>query len=234
VKALVFNMRIKAKKSLKRRLSFDEAKDLESNLMRRQRRGAIEPCYRPTPTERDQGEEPKCQLRFFLLAPTFRYCPGCTAYMRNVASLRSVRARKAKVILVEEFRASNIDVLARDKTQLVAMNGRLAKELNETKALIAGLHQEKNEMKVAIRDWNVALQNEYAKTQSLAVQVREGQNQISSLTFQLGREASDHQATKLQIATSNLSYEDQVGYQQHPHAYQAEAPYYQQPYQQLA
>ena len=227
-------MRIKAKKSLKHRLSFDEAKDLESNLMRKQRRGAIEPCYRPTPTERDQGEEPKCQLRFFLLAPTFRYCPGCTAYRRNVASLRSVRARKAKVILVEEFRASNIDVLARDKTQLVAMNGRLAKELNETKALIAGLQQEKAEMKVAIRDWNVALQNEYAKTQSLAVQVREGQNQISSLTFQLGREASDHQATKLQIATSNLSYEDQVGYQQHPHAYQAEAPYYQQPYQQLA
>ena len=227
-------MRIKVKKGLKRRLSCDEAKDLESNLMRKQRRGAIEPCYRPTPTERDQGEEPKCQLRFFLLAPTFRYCPGCTAYRRNVASLRSVRARKAKVILVEEFRASNIDVLARDKTQLVAMNGRLAKELNETKALIAGLHQEKNKMKVAIRDWNVALQNEYAKTQSLAVQVREGQNQISALTFQLGREASDHQASKLQIATSHLSYDDQVGYQQHPHAYQSEAQYYQQPYQQLA
>jgi hypothetical protein len=234
VKAIVFIMRIKAKKGLKRRLSCDEAKDLESNLMRKQRRGAIEPCYRPTPTERDEGEEPKCQLRFFLLAPTFRYCPACTAYRRNAASLRSVRARKAKEILVEEFRASNFDVLARDKTQLLAMNGRLAKELDETKALIAGLHQEKNEMKVAIRDWNVALQNEYAKTQSLAVQVREGQNQISSLTFQLGREASDHQATKLQIATSNLSYEDQVGYQQHPHAYQAEAPYYQQPYQQLA
>jgi len=135
---------------------------------------------------------------------------------------------------VEEFRASNFDVLARDKTQLLAMNARLAKELDETKALIAGLHQEKNEMKVAIRDWNVALQNEYAKTQSLAVQVREGQNQISSLTFQLGREASDHQATKLQISASNLSYEDQVGYQQHPHAYQVEAPYYQQSYQQLA
>jgi hypothetical protein len=234
VKAIVFIMRIKAKKGLKRRLSCDEAKDLEGNLMRKQRRGAIEPCYRPTPTERDQGEEPKCQLRFFLLAPTFRYCPACTAYRRNATSLRSVRARKAKEILVEEFRASNFDVLARDKTQLLAMNGRLAKELNETKALIAGLHQEKNEMKVAIRDWNVALQNEYAKTQSLAVQVREGQNQISALTFQLGREASDHQASKLQIATSNLSYEDQVGYQQHPHAYQSEAPYYQQPYQQMA
>ena len=223
-------MRIKAKKGLKRRLSCDEAKGLEDNLMRKQRRGAIEPCYRPTPTERDEGEEPKCQLRFFLLAPTFRFCPGCTAYRRNAASLRSVRARKAKELLVEEFRASNFDVLARDKTQLVAMNGRL----NETKALIAGLHQEKNEMKVAIRDWNVALQNEYAKTQSLAVQIREGQNQISALTFKLGREASDHQASKLQIATSHLSYDDQVGYQQHPHAYQSEAQYYQQPYQQMA
>ena len=116
MKAIVFIMRIKAKKGLKRRLSCDEAKDLESNLMRKQRRGAIEPCYRPTPTERDQGKEPKCQLRFFLLAPTFRYCPGCTAYRRNVASLRSVRARKAKVILVEEFRASNIDVLSLAKT----------------------------------------------------------------------------------------------------------------------
>jgi len=225
-------MRIKAKKSLKRRLSFDEAKDLESNLMRRQRRGAIEPCYRPTPTERDEGEEPKCQLRFFLPAPTFRFCPGCTTYRRNAASLCSVRARKAKELLVEEFRASNFDVLARDKTQLLAMNAQLAKELDEKKALLAGLYQEKNEMKVALRDWNVAMQEQYAKNQSLTVQIREGQTHISSLTFQLGREASDHQATKLQISASNLSYEGQVGYQQQLPAYQA--PFYQPSYQQLA
>jgi chromosome segregation ATPase len=135
---------------------------------------------------------------------------------------------------MEEFRASNIDVLARDKSQLVAMNGRLAKELNDTKALIAGLQKEKNEWQVAINEWDVALQNESAKTQSLTVQISECQHQISALTFKLGREASDHQASKLQIATSHLSYHDQVGYPQHPPAYQSEAHYYQQPYQQLA
>ncbi len=135
---------------------------------------------------------------------------------------------------MEEFRSANFDTIARDKTQLLAMNSQLAKELDETKASIAGLYQEKNEMKVAIRDWNVALQNEYAKTQSLAAQVREGQNQISSLTFQLGREASDHQATKLQVSASQQSYEGQVGYQQQLPAYQVEAPFYQPSYQQLA
>jgi hypothetical protein len=190
-------------------------------------------CYRPTATKRDQGEEHKCELRFFLLAPTFRYCPGCIVYRRNVAALRSIQAKKAKEILMEEFRASNVDVLARDKSQLVSMNGRLARELNDTKALIAGLQKEKTEMQVAINEWDVALQNESAKTQSLTVQISECQHQISALTFKLGREASDHQASKLQIATSHLSYHDQVGYPQHPPAYQSEAHYYQQPYQQL-
>ena len=133
---------------------------------------------------------------------------------------------------MEEFRASNIDVLARDKSQLVAMNGRLAKELNDTKALIAGLQQEKTEMQVAINEWNVALQNESAKTQALTLQLGECQHQISALTFKLGREASDHQASKLQMAPSHMMYHDQVGFQQHPQAYQSEGVYYQQPYQQ--
>ena len=135
---------------------------------------------------------------------------------------------------MEEFRASNIDVLARDKSHLVSMNGRLAKELHDAEALIAGLQREKNEWQVAINEWEVALQNESAKTQALTVQISECQHQISALTFKLGREASDHQASKLQIATSHLSYDDQMGYQQHPPAYQSEAQYYQQPYQQLA
>ena len=134
---------------------------------------------------------------------------------------------------MEEFRATNVDVLARDKSHLVSMNGRLAKELHDAEALIAGLQKEKNEWQVAINEWDVALQNESAKTQSLTVQISECQHQISALTFKLGREASDHQASKLQIATSHLTYHDQVGYPQHPPAYQSEVLYYQQPYQQL-
>ena len=134
---------------------------------------------------------------------------------------------------MEEFRATNVDVLARDKSHLVSMNGRLAKELHDAEALIAGLQREKNEWQVAINEWEVALQNESAKTQALTVQIGEYQHQISALTFKLGREASDHQASKLQIATSHLTYHDQVGYPQHPPAYQSEVLYYQQPYQQL-
>ena len=64
---------------------------------------------------------------------------------------------------MEEFRASNFDIIARDKTQLLTMNAQLAKELDEKKALLACLYQEKNEMKVALRDWNVAMQEQYAK-----------------------------------------------------------------------
>ena len=133
---------------------------------------------------------------------------------------------------MEEFRATNVDVLTRDKSHLVSMNGRLAKELQDAEALIAGLQREKNEWQVAITNWEVALQNESAKTQALTVQIGEYQHQISALTFKLGREASDHQASKLQIATSHLTYHDQVGYPQHPPAYQSEVLYYQQPYQQ--
>jgi len=133
---------------------------------------------------------------------------------------------------MEEFRATNVDVLARDKSHLVSMNGRLAKELQDAEALITGLQREKNEWQVVITDWEVALQNESAKTQALTLQLGECQHQISALTFKLGREASDHQASKLQIATSHLTYHDQVGFPQHPPAYQSEGIYYQQPYQQ--
>jgi hypothetical protein len=132
-------MKVKAKKTLKRRLTFEEAKDLECQLMRRQRRGAIPLCYRPKPKERDEGEEPKCQLKYFLPAPTFRFCPQCAIYRRNVSSLWSHRSKKAKEILVEEFRSANFDTIARDKTQLLAINSQLAKELGEKKALLAGL-----------------------------------------------------------------------------------------------
>ncbi len=226
-------MKIQPKKCLIRRLPRSEAKSVEDNLLRKQRRGTMALCYRPTATKRSQGEEHKCELRFFLLAPTFRYCPGCIVYRRNVAAIRSIQAKKAKEILMEEFRATNVDVLTRDKSHLVSMNGRLAKELQDAEALIAGLQREKNEWQVAINDWEVALQNESAKTQALTVQIGEYQHQISALTFKLGREASDHQASKLQIATSHLTYHDQVGYPQHPPAYQSEVLYYQQPYQQL-
>jgi chromosome segregation ATPase len=134
---------------------------------------------------------------------------------------------------MEEFRTNNVDVLTRDKSHLVSINGQLAKELQDAEALITGLQREKNEWQVAITNWEVALQNESAKTQALTVQIGEYQHQISALTFKLGREASDHQASKLQIATSHLTYHDQVGYPQHPPAYQSEVLYYQQPYQQL-
>ena len=134
---------------------------------------------------------------------------------------------------MEEFRTNNVDVLTRDKSHLVSINGQLAKELQDAEALITGLQREKNEWQVAINEWEVALQNESAKTQALSLQISECQHQISALTFKLGREASDHQASKLQIATSHLTYHDQVGYPQHPPAYQSEAHYYQQPYQQL-
>jgi hypothetical protein len=231
-------MKVKAKKTLKRRLTFEEAKDLECQLMRRQRRGAIPLCYRPKPKERDEGEEPKCQLKYFLPAPTFRFCPQCAIYRRNVSSLWSHRSKKAKEILVEEFRSANFDTIARDKTQLLAINSQLAKELGEKKALLAGLQQEKNEMKAALRDWNVAMQEQYSKNQSLAEQVREGQNQISSLTFHLGREVNDHQATKQLVSATQQSYEGQLNqptaYQPQMPAYQVEAPFYQTSYQQIA
>ena len=139
---------------------------------------------------------------------------------------------------MEEFRSANFDTIARDKTQLLAMNSQLAKELGEKKTLLAGLQQEKNEMKAALRDWNVAMQEQYSKNQSLAVQVREGQNQISSLTFHLGREVNDHQATKQQVSATQQSYEGQLNqptaYQQQMPAYQVEAPFYQTSYQQIA
>ena len=226
-------MKIQPKKCLIRRLPRSEAKSMEDNLLRKRRRGKMALCCRPTATKRSLGEEHKCELRFYVLSPTFRYCPGCIIYRRNVSAIRSIQAKKAKEILMEEFRATNVDVLARDKSHLVSMNGRLAKELQDAEALIAGLQREKNEWQVAINGWEVALQNESAKTQALTVQISEYQHQISALTFKLGREASDHQASKLQIATSHLTYHDQVGYPQHPPAYQSEVLYYQQPYQQL-
>ena len=133
---------------------------------------------------------------------------------------------------MEEFRTNNVDVLTRDKSHLVSINGQLAKELQDAEALITGLQREKNEWQVAITNWEVALQNESAKTQALTLQIGECQHQISALTFKLGQEASDHQASKLQIATSHLTYHDQVGFPQHPPAYQSEGVYYQQPYQQ--
>jgi phenylalanyl-tRNA synthetase alpha subunit len=133
---------------------------------------------------------------------------------------------------MEEFRATNVDVLARDKSHLVSLNNRLAQELRDAEALNNGLQKEKNEWQVAINEWEVALQNESAKTQALTLQIGECQHQISALTFKLGRKASDHQASKLQIATSHLTYHDQVGFPQHPPAYQSEGVYYQQPYQQ--
>ncbi len=226
-------MKTQPKKCLLRRLARSEAKSVEDSLLRKQRRGTMALCYRPSTTKRNQGEEHKCELRLFLLAPTFRYCPGCIVYRRNVSTIHSIQAKKAKEILMEEFRTNNVDVLTRDKSHLVSINGQLAKELQDAEALITGLQREKNEWQVVINNWEVALQNESAKTQALTVQIGEYQHQISALTFKLGREASDHQASKLQMATSQLTYHDQVGYPQHPPAYQSEVLYYQQPYQQL-
>ena len=225
-------MKTQPKKCLLRRLARSEAKNVEDSLLRKQRRGTMALCGRPTATERSLGEEHKCELRFYVLSPTFRYCPGCIIYRRNVSAIRSIQAKKAKEILMEEFRATNVDVLARDKSHLVSMNSRLAQELRDAEALINGLQKEKNEWQVAINEWEVALQNESAKTQALTLQIGECQHQISALTFKLGREASDHQASKLQMAPSHMMYHDQVGFQQHPQAYQSEGVYYQQPYQQ--
>ena len=143
-------MKTQPKKCLLRRLARSEAKNVEDSLLRKQRRGTMALCGRPTATERSLGEEHKCELRFYVLSPTFRYCPGCIIYRRNVSAIRSIQAKKAKEILMEEFRATNVDVLARDKSHLVSLNSRLAQELRDAEALNNGLQKEKNEWQVAI------------------------------------------------------------------------------------
>ena len=215
-------MKVKVQKTLKKRLTKEEANELERQLMRRQRRGAIPHCDRPKPKERDEGALPKCQLRYFLPAPTFRYCPPCVVYRRNLSSLKSHRARQARQYLVEEFRAANLDTISKDKNQLLATNSRLSRELDEKKTVIASLHQDKFEMQNALRDWNSIMQEQYTKTHSLVAQVRDGQNQISSLTFQLGQEVNNHQATKQQMSTTQQVTE---GQQNQPTTYQQQSNY---------
>ena len=82
------------------------------------------------------------------------------------------------------------------------------------------------------------MQEQYSKNLSLAEQVREGQNQISSLTFHLGREVNDHHATKQLVSATQQSHEGQLNqptaYQPQMLVYQVEAPFYQTSYQQIA
>ena len=179
-----------------------EIEHLEKLYLTKQRRGSIPPCYRPQTSAIDLGAVHNCVLKSFPENPTTRFCPGCVKYCRNAATVRCNRARKAQLLLVAEFQDAAVDNLAQEKEVILAASATRAQELVEVKASIQAFVQEKAAIQHALKLAQTALHHQQCCNATMLEQFRATRSQLSSMTFYLGKEVSEHRQTKQQLAVA--------------------------------
>ena len=199
------------------RLSTEQITDLEHVLGIKQRRGNLKECFRPSQQQRDEGEVPKCELRFYVLAPTFRFCPGCKKYRNTLASGRHKRkGRKERLEKLTSMATTN-SALDREKEALVKKNTTIQQQLSNKNAAVAQLQEDKVAFCQAARQWHLRFQTELATNSELMQQATVLRDEVSSLTQQL--HGLNKEATSVSIFCSPTSQEQQA-----PHMWQAYYP----------
>ena len=170
---------------LRKRLSPQEASEWEYKLLGMQRRGLLKECQRPGAQQRRLNVPIHCALKHYVLAPTFRYCPGCTTYRHGLSHYNSVEKRRAKEKIIADFEKSNLAMLTRDRKSLLDQNEKLTRDGLEMSSVIQKLRQEKIENAVSVQRWNGALQREKIKSSRLNQEVSQKQEKIATLNSQL-------------------------------------------------
>ena len=199
------------------RLSPKQTTDLERVLGIKQRRGNLKECFRPSQQQRDEGEVPKCELRFYLLAPTFRFCPGCRRYRSTLASGRhKKKIRKERLDKLTSMATTN-SALDREKEALVKKNTAIQQQLLDKNAAVARLQEDKVAFCQAARQWHLRFQSELATNSELMQQATVLRDEVPSLTQQLHGLNKD--ATSVSIFCSPTSQEQQA-----PQVWQAYYP----------
>ena len=168
----------------------------ERFLLCKQRRGQLEPCFRPCSSLRDGGALPFCIPKTYPENPTTRFCPECARYMRNVSSVRAHRAKRAQSLLVMEFQDAAVDTLAQEKSAVLATSEARAKELVELKATMATLKQDIVSQHNALSLANADLYQHQCHSQHMAQQLKTTRADLASHTYWLGKETAAHRITQ--------------------------------------
>ena len=199
------------------RLSPKQTADLERILCTKQRRGNLKECFRPSQQQREEGEVPKCELRFYVLAPTFRFCPGCKKYRNTLASGRHKKKTRQERLEKLSAMATINSALDREKEDLVRKIANIQQQLSNKNAEVARLQEDKMAFCQAARQWHLKFQSELATNSELMQQATVLRDEVSSLAQQLHGLNKD--ATSVSIFYSPSSQEQQA-----PHMWQAYYP----------
>ena len=183
---------------LRRRLSPKEASAWEYKLLGMQRRGHLKECQRPGAKQRRLNVQFKCELKHYVLAPTFRYCPGCITYRNSLSHYKSLEKRRAKEGIIAGFEQSNLAVLARDKKSLLDQNEKLTRDGLEMSSIIEKLRQDKIENAASVQRWNEAMQRELIKSGRLTDEVSQTRGEVATLTARLLQAQELHRALSSQ------------------------------------
>ena len=95
-----------------------------------------------------------------------------------------------------------MDNLAAEKEAILAASATRAQELSEVKATIEAFIQDKASIQHALQMSQAALQQQHTYNANLLGQLRAARSQLSSITYYLGKEASEHRITKQQLAVA--------------------------------